>query len=102
MNIIKINEVSFDVSEHDLQLIKEIVDKFVNAYYFDDTSQLLMSLQAVTASQGLNLSKMLNGSVSDLIHDVIGIHGHVSHETGMLDFGKFKPKCERKIGEKNE
>lgn len=92
--------VTFDVSERDAELIKQIALRFRDIVYEVTGSpsrlsqgHIEMDLRAAHASgRPLDLDRLLQFDRPDFLHDVAGITQHLDRKTGHLtDF--FVPRC---------
>lgn len=93
--------ISFKVIKEDREMIKRIVDRFIENYrgpvnWEDYRVDLIMSIVACHVNGcPLDLEKLDAAHPNVLVHDVLGIHLHLNHDTGELD-DCFYPKTAKK------
>lgn len=74
------NQVSFDVSSADTEIIRKIVDRA------DGNFDMMMDITACHANGcALNLAGLLNADDFNFAHDVYGISTHINRKTGKLE-----------------
>lgn len=84
------NEISFDVTKEENELISAIADRAVELYEKQGISlQKLEVVMDITATHAngcpLKLEDLLVAEDFDFIHDIAGIRQHLSRATGKLD-----------------
>lgn len=86
------------ISDSDLDLVAEIIDRTVDIIRQDnsiaplDVFNASMSLQACAIKGGVNLIKLSETDEVTLLHDVLGITFYIDSLTGKLT-NCFIPRC---------
>jgi hypothetical protein len=93
--------LNWDTDIHDLELISNIADRFIEIakHYGKEFPKmdLVMDIEA-THNNGcpLRLAALLEANYSELVHDVIGIWNNLDRETGQLK-NCFQPRYARPV-----
>jgi hypothetical protein len=81
-----VDNLNWDVTEEDLNLISQIVERAKSHFRNVDTLQLSMDLTAVHLNYcPLNLQGLLQARKMDFCHDISGISVYINRDTGQLE-----------------
>jgi len=90
-------EVSFQVSAYESDLIIQILNRCPSRLVFEDRMTLHMDLCATHANGNpMDFQRLLDADDFNFAHDIVGIQNHISRETGKL-MNCFSPRFSARL-----
>lgn len=86
------------LNAEEIAKIRRIIDRaYQGAVTGPSKLDLTISLEASHQRRPLDLDRLLEGRITDVVHDVYGVHRHLDRATGELtDF--FSPRFTKRKG----
>lgn len=98
------NNISFDMTDDEMELIEKIADRAEAAGYcrgkerpdhWYERLTLIMDLAATNANGcPMDFARLLAADDFNFLHDIAGVARHINRRTGLMDH-RFLPRCAR-------